>query len=64
MVILKPSKIDKIQDSLENLLEFFKSKTSHSTDEKTLQTVEHDLISLESKLQTFGEYRRGRNQNP
>lgn len=65
MVIIKPHKIDGIQESLENLLEFFKSGKSHTTDEKTLQIVQHDLINLECKLKTFGDYRRdGRNQNP
>jgi hypothetical protein len=64
MVILKPSKIEGIQESLERLLEFFKSSKSLGTDEKVLQSVEHDLIGVESELRTFAEYRRGNHQNP
>lgn len=63
MVVHNTDKIESIQESLENLLEFFRSKTSHGTDEKTLQTVEHDLISLESRLKTFAEYKRGHRQS-
>ena len=65
MVVIKPTKIESICESLESLMEFFRDSQSSSTDATTLANVEHDLINLEAKLAVFSNYTRhyGRNKD-
>jgi hypothetical protein len=52
--------IESIYDSLERLVEFFSSDTAGKADNKTLSMIEHDLVSVESRLKLYADYRPSR----
>jgi hypothetical protein len=60
MVLKHNTTIENIYDSLERLTEFFSSETAGKADNKTLSMIEHDLVSVESRLKLFANYKPSR----
>jgi hypothetical protein len=56
MVVKQSRARASIQDSLARLTEFFSSDAAEMTDERTLATMQHDLIVIEARLKLFTEY--------
>jgi hypothetical protein len=60
-MVLKHSRtLENIYDSLERLTEFFSTEKAGRADDKTLSMIEHDLVSVESRLKLFTDYRPSR----
>lgn len=58
MVVKQERSVESIRESLGRLERFFSEDEVHEIDRKTLLSMEHDLIRMESLLQMFSSYRK------
>lgn len=62
MVVKRPSCLEGIYESLENLLEYFSSSESKDVDIKVLTHVQSSLLVLEQELRIEAKYNPKRKQ--